>query len=291
MSERKVKANGIEIWTEDFGLPGDPPILLVMGASAQGIFWDERFCQQLVAGPRHVIRYDNRDTGQSTCFDFEKDPYTLSDLAADAVGVLDAYGLDSAHLVGASMGGMIGQAVAIEYPSRIRTLTSIMSTPAGGAVAASTQGEQVETDLPPPRPEVIEAGMEAVANPPKTREERIEARLKLFKLLSGTLQEYDEERGRQLFTREYDRARNYEAANNHTLAISSAPDRREALRTVSVPTLVIHGTEDPILPYEHGVATAEAIPGAELLTIEKMGHDLPESAWPRVVEAILRHTR
>ncbi len=290
MTERVVQANGIEIWTEDFGDASHPTVLLIMGASAQGILWRDDMCEALVAGGRHVIRYDNRDTGQSSCFDFAEQPYTLSDMARDAVAVLDAYGIDRAHAVGASMGGMIGQTVAIEHPERIRSLTSIMSTPAGGEVATIIAGETTAGTLPGPTPEVIEATQKTLVNPPTTREDRIEQRLELFRVLAGSLGSYDETARRAVFELEYSRARDYESMGNHALAIGGSPDRRPALAKLSLPVLVIHGTEDPILPYEHGVATSKAIPGAELLTIEKMGHDMPEVALPQIIGAILRHT-
>ena len=291
MAERTVKANGIEIWTEGFGEPADPTILLIMGASAQGILWPEEIYGPIVAAGRHVIRYDNRDTGQTSCFDFAEHPYTLSDLARDAVGVLDAYGIERAHAVGASMGGMIGQTIAIEQPERLITLTSIMSSPGGAAVAEAMSSEEASDDeLPPPTQEVMDLVMSQVSDPPKTREEKIERRAAMFRLLAGSLGTYDEAAARERFEREYDRARNWEAQNNHGLAIANSPDRRPALARVTVPTLVIHGTEDPILPYEHGTATAKAIPGAELLTIEGMGHGFPEPALPRILDAIVRHT-
>ena len=291
MSERTVKANGIEIWTEAFGDPQDPPILLIMGAGAQGVLWPEDFCQRLVDGGRRVIRYDHRDTGQSTCFDFASQPYTLSDLARDAVGILDAYGIRRVHAVGASMGGMVGQILAIEHADRLLSLTSIMSTPGGGALASTVLGEgETAPSLPPPEPEFVAALQALLLNPPQTREERIARRLEVFRLTAGSLTPFDGDRLRPMLEREYDRTRNYEARNNHTLAVAREPDRRRALAGVSIPTLVIHGTEDPICPHAHGVATAEAIPGARLISIEKMGHELPPAAWPRIAEAILEHT-
>lgn len=289
MAERMVKANGIEIWTEDFGSPGDPAVLLVMGASAQGIFWPEAFCEQIVAAGRYVIRFDNRDTGQTTCFDFATDPYTVADMALDALGVLDAYEIERAHVVGASMGGMICQTLAIDHPERVISFTSIMSSPGGGSVTQAIQGGEAEHALPPPTQEVIEVAMAAVMNPAKGREERITQRLHFFKILAGSLAPYDEAAGRALFEREQDRALNWDAQNNHSLAIGASPDRRSALGSVKAPALVIHGTEDPILPYEHGVATADAA-GCKLITIEKMGHDMPEVAWPRIISAIVEHT-
>ncbi len=291
MAERTIQGNGIEIWTEDFGNTEHPPILLVMGASAQGILWTDDFIQPLVNSGRYVIRYDNRDTGQTTCFDFENQPYTLGDMARDAVAVLDAYGLRAAHLIGASMGGMIGQTVAIDHPDRILTLTSIMSTPGGSSVADAIGGTAPAGEtLPGPSAELMEVVLKQQADPPQTREERIASKVELFRHLTGSLGPFDEPTYQELFEREYARARDWDAQNNHGLAIAASPDRRDALAGVTTPTLVIHGTEDPILPYEHGVATAKAIPGAELLSIAGMGHDLPAPALERITSAILRHT-
>jgi pimeloyl-ACP methyl ester carboxylesterase len=290
MPERFVKANGIEIWTEDFGNASDPAVLLVMGASAQGIFWPDEFCGLLVDAGRYVIRFDNRDVGQSRCFDFSADPYTISDMARDAVGVLDAYGIARAHVVGASMGGMICQTLAIEHAERVITFTAIMSSPGGEAVAQVMQGGDAEDALPPPTQAVIEAAMANMMNPPTTREECIDQRVKLFGILSGSLAEFDEVQSRELFGREYDRARSWTAQNNHGLAVAASSDRRAALAGVSTPALVIHGTEDPILPYAHGLAIKNAVPGAKLVTIEKMGHDMPEVAWPTIIGSIVEHT-
>ena len=291
MAERTIQGNGIEIWTEDFGRASDPLILLIMGASGQGILWRDEMCQALAGGGRYVIRYDNRDVGQTTCFDFEKDPYTVGDMARDAVALLDAYGIDKAHAVGASMGGMIGQTLAIEHPERLHTLTSIMSSPAGGAVAQAIAGEGTgEEALPAPEPELIELVIRQTQSPPTTRDQKIANKVDLFRVLAGSLGSFDEKETLALFTREYERARDWDAQQNHGLAVQASPDRRAALANVATPTLVIHGTEDKILPYGHGVATAQAIPGAELLTIEGMGHDFPEPAAERMQAAILEHT-
>ena len=291
MAERTIQGNGIEIWTEDFGNPEHSPVLLIMGASAQGILWTDDFIRPLVNGGRYVIRYDNRDTGQTTCFDFEKQPYTLSDMARDAVAVLDAYGLQAAHVIGASMGGMIGQTVAIEHPGRILTLTSIMSTPGGSSVADAIGGTApAEETLPGPSDELMEVILKQQANPPQTREDRIANKVELFRHLTGSLAPFDEPTYRELFEREYARARDWDAQNNHGLVFAGSSDRRAALAGVTTPTLVVHGTEDPIFPYEHGVATAKAMPNVELLTIEGMGHHLSAPAFERITEALLRHT-
>ena len=289
MSERMVKANGIDIWTEDFGNPSNPCILLVMGATAQGILWQDEFCQALADAGRHVIRYDNRDTGQSTCFDFTSQPYTLADLANDALGVLDAYGVERAHIVGASMGGMIAQTLAIEHPERILTVTSIMSTPAGRSLQLAMSGTGV-AGLPGPAPRLLQAMVKSAAHPPTNDAERIETAVRLWGVLAGSADPIDEAAIRARETRVLARARNIAAAQNHGLAVASSPDRMDALRAVTAPTLVIHGTDDPICPVEHGKLTAACIPGAALMLIDGMGHDLPARVLGDVLAAIVTHT-
>jgi pimeloyl-ACP methyl ester carboxylesterase len=289
MPERTVGANGIEIWCEDFGSRRDPPLLLVMGAGGQGILWPDEFCAGLAAAGRYVIRYDNRDTGQSTCVDFANSPYTLSDMARDAVGLLDALGIEHAHVAGASMGGMIAQTLAIEHGDRLRTLTSIMSSPLG---RSGMEGilDPARAKLPGPAPKVLEVFQAQAASPPKTREERIAQSLRLWRALAGSGEPFDEAAVRAREARVFARAKNPDAAQNHQLAIGTSPDRTEALRGVRIPALVIHGAEDPILPLAHGRATADAIPGARFLVIEGMGHDIPAKAQRRIAEAILEHT-
>jgi pimeloyl-ACP methyl ester carboxylesterase len=284
MSERTIKANGIELWTEDFGKRTDPALLLIMGASAQGIQWPESFIARLVDRSFYVIRYDNRDTGQSTCFDFAEAPYTLGDMAKDAVGLLDAYDVPRAHVAGASMGGMIAQTLVIEHPARVRSATIIMSSPLSGIDGGP--------DLPGPDPKWLENFMALAAAPLETAEQQIEMRAQLFANLAGRIPP-DLEAIREVATREVARAKNFAAQNNHSLAIgaSQPPDRRPLLANTRTPTLVIHGTDDPILPYAHGKAIAEAIPGSELITLEGAGHDLPESMWDTIVDGIVAVTR
>jgi pimeloyl-ACP methyl ester carboxylesterase len=288
MADRMVKANGIEIWTEDFGSSTDPTILLIMGAAAQGIVWPDELCQALAAEHRHVIRYDNRDTGQSTLFDFSAEPYTVSDMAADAVGVLDAYSLRAAHVVGASMGGMIAQTIALEHPDRLLTLTSIMSTPLGRSLMAGMAGDG-SGGLPGPS-QAVRTALAAMAEPPTDDEQRVDRAVVLWRALSGTLDPFDERAVRAREKRILARARNIDAVLNHQLAMASSPDRTDRLGTITVPTLVIHGTADPILPFDHGEATAKAIPGAKLISVAGMGHELPPSSVPDIVDALVDHT-
>lgn len=286
MTERLIEANGITIWTESFGDPSDEPLLLIMGATAQGIYWTRDFIDRLTDRGRFVIRFDNRDVGQSSCFDFSRSPYTLDDMALDAVGVLDAYGLATAHVAGASMGGMILQMLTLNHRSRIRTATIIMSTPVAGG------GEQPSlsaADLPGPDPVWMEQMMALQFQPAESREAKIQKRIQNFAVLAGSIEPFDEERQRDIAEREVDRAIDFDAMNNHAMAVgmSEPADRRPLLAAIDVPTLVIHGTEDPILPYSHGVALAEAIPGAELMTLDRAGHEMPQCYMDEIVARMI----
>ena len=286
MSERILKANGITLWTESFGDPNGIPLLLIMGASAQGLYWPDGLVRRLVDRGRFVIRYDNRDTGQSTCFDFAENPYTLDDMTKDAVGVLDGYGLESAHVAGASMGGMIVQQLAIQHRPRLRSATIIMSTPLASNPEEPGMGS---ADLPPPDPDWLAKTFAIIASPAETREQRIQLRIDTFRQMAGSIEPFNEQRQRDIATREVDRAPNFEAMNNHTPAImaSSPRDRRPLLAKLDIPTLVVHGTEDPILAYPHGVALAEAIPGAELMTLEGAGHEMPDCYLDEMVRRMV----
>jgi pimeloyl-ACP methyl ester carboxylesterase len=287
-----VIANGVQIEYDTFGDPSSPPILLIMGLGAQMIHWPEEFCNLLASRGLYVIRFDNRDVGLSAKFDETGElalteifsnpergaelniPYTVDDMADDAVGLLDALGMEKAHVLGVSMGGMIAQTVAIRHPSRVWSLISM----------ASGTGDP---SLPWGRPEAMEM---LVAPMPAEREAYIEHNIKLFRTISGSKYPSDEQEIRQLVERAYDRCYYPQGMARHSVAIMVAGSRAQALKSVTVPTLVIHGSEDPLLPVEQGRATAEAVPGAELLIIEGMGHDFPAEVWPLLVDAIAQHT-
>jgi pimeloyl-ACP methyl ester carboxylesterase len=289
MPERIIHANGIEICCEDFGSLTDPALLLVMGAGGQAILWPEEFCAELARAGFYVIRYDNRDVGRSSCFDFARQPYTLSDMARDAVGVLDAFGIARAHVVGASMGGMIGQTLALEHAPRVRTLTSVMSSPFGARISA-LMGSPGGGELAP-HPRLLAAFAQQLAKPPRTPDERIDAAVAFWRALSGRGEPFDEAAIRAREARILARARNIDASQNHGLAIAASPDRLEALRSLRVPTLVFHGDDDPILPLAHGRLTAEAIPGSRFVIVEGMGHDIAPKALARLTQEILAHAR
>ena len=284
MAEQTCKVGEIEIAYETFGDPSDPAMLLVMGLATQMIAWHEDFCAELAGRGFHVIRFDNRDVGRSTALRHLPAPtirqlalrskkavsYTLSDMAADAVGLLDHLGIEQAHVVGASMGGMIAQTIAIEHPQRVLSLCSIMSN-TGSRWAGQPKLATYRVLL---------------AVQPTDREQFIEHVLKMYRVIGSPGFDRDEADLREIAARSHDRGRNPSGSGRQLAAIIATGDRTERLRTVRVPTVVIHGTKDPLVRPSGGRATAKAIPGARLVTIEGMGHDLPREAWPRIIGAI-----
>lgn len=286
-----AKANGIEIVYDTFGDPSATPMLLIMGLAAQMIAWDDKFCAQLAARGYWVIRFDNRDIGLSTKFPQLgrpnlaalllgqalgkpiQAPYTLRDMAEDAVGLMDALGVEAAHVVGASMGGAIAQLLAIHYPARLRTLTSIMSTTG-------------DRGLPPPRPEALAL---LLTPAPTDQAAYFESYARTWRVLRGPGYPLDEARDLERAAENYARGLNPDGVARQLTAIIASGGRKQALRAVTVPTLVIHGDADPLVPVEGGVETAKAIPGAKLIIIKGMGHALPIPMWPQLIDAIAGH--
>jgi pimeloyl-ACP methyl ester carboxylesterase len=284
----RALANGIEIEYETFGDQGGVPILLIAGLGVQMLSWDDEFCELLASRGFLVIRFDNRDCGLSTRMEAAGPPeigaalsgdgqpaYHLDDMAADAAGLLDALGIPSAHVVGASMGGFIAQLIAINHPERVLSLTSIMSGPGG-------------EDEVQPTPEGVAV---LLASPPTTREESIAQGMLARKVLKGSLDPYDEAFELARVTRSVERATYPEGSARQFVAIMAAKSRIERLGSVRVPVLVIHGVDDILIPVENGRLVAAAAPGARLIEIEGMGHDLPERVWPQVVDSIADLTR
>ena len=283
-----IAATGLTLDYEEFGDRGGHPVLLIMGLGAQMILWHEDFCKQLAARGHRVIRFDNRDVGKSTWLDDlgvpdvtavlgamltrqpVKAPYLLRDMAADAVGLLDALGIDKAHVVGASMGGMIAQALAIEFPARVLTLTSIMSSTGN-------------PELPPATPAAMSV---LLAPPPTSRDDAIERSVTVFRTIGSPGFEFDEAEVRRRAALSFDRGFNPAGTVRQLVAVLASGSRKQALTAVRVPTLVVHGEDDPLVPFAAGQDTAAAIPGAQLLAIAGMGHDLPKAIWPQLIEAI-----
>jgi pimeloyl-ACP methyl ester carboxylesterase len=286
-----ARANGIDLCYEIFGDADAEPMLLIMGLGAQMVLWDDAFCEQLAARGFRVIRFDNRDIGQSSKLTGGKRltpvellklrflkipvaaPYRLFDMAQDTVGLMDALGIKSAHLVGMSMGGMIAQEIAISFPQRVRSLTSIMSTTGNPRV-------------PPPTREV--AAMLMVP-PPNTRQEYIARFAQTWKMLRAGSFPEDEAQDRFRAERCFERGLNPAGVGRQLRAILASGSRKERLHAVTAPTLVIHGTVDPLVHPEGGRDTAASIPGARLLMIEGMGHALPIPMWPQIIDAIDQH--
>jgi pimeloyl-ACP methyl ester carboxylesterase len=279
------KANGIEIAYETFGDQNRSPLLLVMGLGAQMMVWHDEFCAGLAARGFHVIRYDNRDSGLSTHLydapradvmaamagDTSSASYGLEDMADDAAGLMDALNIRSAHVVGASMGGMIAQTIAIRHPDRVRSLTSIMSTPS----------PRIGSPTP--------AAAAALSAPPATsRDEAITRAIEASKIIGSPAYPPDEDWIGATAGLAYDRAFDPPGFARQFLAIQASGDRTEQLRKLRAPTLVVHGADDPLVQVEGGRATADAIPGAELLVIPGMGHSMPRQVWPQIIDAIVR---
>jgi pimeloyl-ACP methyl ester carboxylesterase len=287
MAEQFCNVGDVELCYDTFGDPGDPTLLLIMGLGAQMIYWPDPFCQALADAGFSVVRFDNRDVGRSTILRDRRPPstaellrrrlrspaYTLDDMADDAAGLLDHLGVDAAHVVGASMGGMIAQALAVRHPGRVLTLTSIMSTTGARRVG------QASKRLYPL----------FLRSMPREREGYLERSLRGARLIGSKGFQQDPDRLRDMLGRAFDRGYHPGGTLRQLAAIIASGDRTEALRSIKAPTLVIHGDADPLVRYSGGKATAAAIPGARLVTIKGMGHDLPAGAWPEIIEAIVEH--
>jgi pimeloyl-ACP methyl ester carboxylesterase len=273
-----VDANGVELCTESFGDPADPAILLVMGAGASMLWWEDGFCRMLADARRFVVRYDHRDTGRSVTYQPSHPGYTGSDLVADAVGVLDAYGIPAAHVVGVSAGGAFAQLTALDFGDRVRSLVLISTSPA----------LPTGRELPPPTKEFMGFGSTTQVDWSDSASV-IEYLVAYSRLLAGGRRPFDETAVRELARRDVERARNPAAAQNHH-AMPDDERSREPLSSIDVPTLVIHGSADPMFPLGHGKALADEIPAAELLALPETGHGVDRADWSTLVDAIVKHT-
>jgi pimeloyl-ACP methyl ester carboxylesterase len=288
---RMARTNGIELCYEVFGADDAEPILLIMGLGAQMLLWDDAFCQALAARGFRVIRFDNRDIGESTKLSGGKRltmiellklrflgipiaaPYKLADMANDVLGLLDALGIPSAHLIGASMGGMIAQELALSHPDRVRSLTSIMSSTGNPKLPQPTR----------------EAAALLLRPPPTTLDEYIARFQQTWRILRVGSFPLDEAKDRELAMRIYARGLNPAGAVRQLRAILASGSRKERLKSLKIPTLVIHGTVDPLVRPIAGKETAASIPGAKLMMIEGMGHAIPIPMWPQIIGAIADH--
>src|SRR3954449_4779717 len=287
MNEQFADVGAVTLCYETFGNTADPAMLLIMGLGTQMVAWREDFCRQLVDRGFFVIRYDNRDSGKSTSMKgrpittremvtrrVKQPAYTLEEMADDAVGLLDHLGIQQAHVVGASMGGMIAQHVALRYPGRVLSLTSIMSTTGHRLVGQ-------------PKLAVIPLFL---SKPTGGKDEYIERAVKLFRAV-GAKHGFDEEYVREGAALAWDRGINMAGTGRQLAAITADGNRTQRLKRLAVPTLVIHGKDDRLIAPSGGRATARAIPGARLLLLDDMGHDLPRPVWPKLIGAIVENTK
>jgi len=288
----KVAVGDVSLEVEELGNPSAPPLLLIMGLGSQLIHWPDPFCEMLADAGYRVVRFDNRDIGLSTGLSEHgtpsvpsnalrallglpvQAPYTLTEMAHDALGVLDALSIERAHVVGISMGGMIAQTLSLLAPERVLTLTSLMSSPRAIFL---------------PKPSAL---LKLVEPPGQGREAAIQRSMEVFDTLRGPRFHFDPELHRALAERVYDRAPGHPGACPRQLsAILASGSRVRALRSLRLPTLVVHGSADPLIPFSAGKATARAIPAARFHAIEGLGHHLPPGVWPEMVGAIVDHLR
>ena len=283
-----AQSNGLEIAYEEIGPRYGRPLVLVMGFGVSLVFWEDEFCAMLAERGHRVVRFDNRDVGRSTKLDALgvpnvmeamtalatgksiAGPYLLSDMAHDTIGLMDALGIERAHVVGASTGGMIAQTMAIEHPQRLRSMTSIMSSTGSPSV-------------PLGKPEAMALLVRPAAS---DRAAYVDQAVEVWRVIGSPGFPFDEQRVRARAEAHFDRGYHPPGIARQLVGVVASGDRTAALRKVSTPSLVIHGMGDPLVPVEGGKATAAAIPGARLLLIEGMGHDMPREAWPRIVDAI-----
>ena len=289
MAEQLARIGDVEICYEPFGNPDDPGMLLVMGLGTQMVAWPEGFCRRLAERGFYVIRYDNRDVGRSTHMRRHRPPtvrqlllrdkraakYSLADMAADGIGLLDHLGIERAHVVGASMGGMIAQTMAARHPDRVLSLASIMSNT--GHRWKGTPGLRIYPIL--------------IRRPAPDREGAVESAVSVFKLIGSPGFPFDEDETRKAAELSYERGYNPAGTGRQLAAIIAAGDRTEELRRITAPTVVIHGTKDKMVRPSGGRATAAAILGARLVMIEGMGHDLPRAVWDRMIDAIVENAQ
>jgi pimeloyl-ACP methyl ester carboxylesterase len=273
-----IHANGVELCTEAFGDSTAPPILLIAGIGSSMLWWEEGFCRKLADAGRFVIRYDHRDTGRSITYEPGRPRYTGADLVADAAGVLDAYGIAAAHVVGVSAGGAFAQVLGLDHPERVLSLTLISTSPA----------RPTDRELPPPTEEFGRFVSNAAADW-SDADSVVDYLVGYSLVLAGGDRPFAEEAIRDLVRRDIERARNFSAAQNHDV-LPEGESSTKPLGAIAAPTLVVHGTADPMFPIEHGEVLAGEIPGARLLRLERAGHGVDRADWDSIIPAIVGHT-
>jgi len=279
MEARHIVANEISLHCEAVGDRADPAVLLIMGAMSSAVWWPEDFCRELADRGRYVIRYDHRDTGRSTSYPPGRASYTVEDLADDAVGVLEGYELERAHVVGMSLGGYLSQLIALKHPSRVLTLTLI----------ASERLAMADPDLPSIDPSIIDYHASAAELDWWDRDSVVAHQVGAWRINSGSAHPFDEPAIRAMAEADFDRTPSLLTTFNHA-TLADAIGWVDRLDEIDVPALVVHGTEDPVLPYAHALALEAALPKASLLTLEGSGHELHQADWPAILDAVAQHT-
>lgn len=275
-----VKNDNLYLWTESFGNPADPTLLLIMGSGGQGILWPTEFCANLAKKGFFVIRYDNRDTGLSSLIDYNEQPYTLLDMATDAIDILNHYRCDKAHIVGASMGGAIAQLIGAHYPDRVQTLGLLMTTNDMRPAMDAFVGQTTQSPLSPPLPVVLNAARMAMLMPPNTLDEKVASFINNAKINSGGKKPVDEILCQQLALLSLARTRDESASFNHFKALMASHDLLSATQgQIKAPTFIMHGDADPIFPVDHAHALQATIKHAQLEIIPDVGHGLFNPLW------------
>jgi pimeloyl-ACP methyl ester carboxylesterase len=276
MKQQLVNFNQVEIYTESFGNSKDPAVLLIMGAMSSLDWWDEEFCERLAKKGRFVIRYDHRDLGESIVYQPGTSNYSITDLADDAIGVLDAYSIEKAHITGMSLGGMIGQIMAVKHPDRVLSLTTIASSVFGKEQASLPQMDQ----------SILDYHSKSASIDWSDREASIDYLAGGWYTLSGS-KPFEKERMYLLAEREYSRAKQIQSRFNYVL-LGGGEEYLDRMREIQVPVTIIHGTDDPALPFEHGLALSKAIPHSELVKLEGTGHEIHREDWDTIIESIVK---
>ncbi len=291
-SHKYIQGNGVNLWARCDGDPGQPCIILIAGANASHLMWPDEFCDLLVSKGFFVIRYDHRDTGKSSKFDFASHPYTLADLSDDVIAVLDGFQVQHAHVVGLSMGGSLAQVAILDHPERFLSatimLTAALDVDFAGNISRAYTGEPEPHGLPLPKQEVLNQ-LSQRNTPSESREAELERRVSEWVMLSGALATPNPDEFRQWESRAIAHAGTFQQPGNHALAKPVPLQRGAELSQVKVPTLVIQGGQDPLNPPPHGRHIAELIPSARLLEIPELGHSLPSSLHQKIAESIVDH--
>ncbi len=286
--EQKVIQNhGLEFWSESFGNKNDPALLLIMGTGCQGHEWPQKFCEALASKGYFVIRYDHRDTGLSSSINYDESPYTLADMANDVTSILDGYGIDKAHIVGYSLGGLISMIVGAKHPERLKTLTLLSTTLDFRPVFDALEGKPSKGQLSQPTPEYLSVVKSYLENPPKTLDDKIKHMIEMKRAMNGSKAPFDEGLWHQLTLQSFVRMRNPEGLNNQVKATHASFDLyNSAASKIIVPTLIIHGDQDITFPLDHGKALEKAITYSELAVIPNMGHLFSTQFYATIIKKI-----